>query len=273
MILAILLSSVSSYAHGLSYLEVVDELRETSSHVDGPNCWNGALVAAGVLKNKRFINPDEWLFHLEQSCREIDGPEPGAVGRLFHPEDGEVHGFIHLNEKMIFEKLGEDKQHGYQVVTYEEMLTQYGKTRSCRINSKDDPECFHKLVYYRCHTQAVLHPRLERAATLTEELIFSDETKWFHKVTCEDSTFLRHQEVTSSLNSELQDLLTDLKREESLSAFVSNPLHKAFLEGLAHQIYNVEVSLRNFRCRDRKLKNKAIKEVKKTTRSLRQLFQ
>jgi hypothetical protein len=261
------------------YLNFATTMDGTSSHVKGPNCWNGALVAVGVLRSKRFIRPEEWTGHLSNNCIELEGPKEGAVGRIFHVKDNletEIHGFIHLDETTIFAKHGERTEHGYMIMSYEEMLAQYGKDRSCRVNNDDSPECFHQIKYYQCDREASFHPRLKDVASLLDELIFSQETSWFHKVTCEDGNFLKRQELLNRITSELEGLFQELSNHsnhgDSLRLFLNNKIHESVLESFSHQIYNVEVSLRSFRCEDRKKRNQSVKAAKRAAKALRQLF-
>lgn len=255
------------------FLSVAEQLSGTSSHTSGPNCWNGALYAAGVLSTKRFIRPEEWLGHLKDHCNELDGPQVGAVGRIFHEKDGEVHGFIHLSDEMIFAKHGEDSLHGYQIMTYEEMLEQYGKTRNCRIANDNSPSCFHQIKYYDCNGQASFLKPLEVVAKAIEDLVFLKETKWYFKVTCEDDAFIKRVELLRNITSQLELLKREISQDEELkNQFVSEDINKYFLESISHQLYNIQVSLRNFRCKDRKLRNEAFNETKEALNALRQRF-
>ena len=267
--LTILFFSLTSFSYDMDFALEHDG---TSSHVDGPNCWNGALVAAGVLESKRFIGPEEWLIHLEKNCSPIEEAKPGAVGRVFHSKDGEVHGFIHLDQETIFAKHGEDLQHGYRIMSYQEMMDQYGKTRSCRMSGDESPECHHEVVYYDCSKKASFHPALKKVATSIEELVFSEETKWFFKVTCEDPVFLKREELFNNVRNELLGLKYELENSSLLEEFKSNPVHKYFLQSLTHQLYNLEVSLRSFRCKDRKKRNQAVKAAKRLARELLNTF-
>lgn len=256
-----------------NYLGVAFDLDGSSSHVSGPNCWNGALVAAGVLKSKRFIRPEEWLSHLEKQCVEIEEPIAGAVGRIFHKEEGEVHGFIHLDEKTIFAKHGEDSQHGYMIMSYEEMLNQYGRTRSCRIANDYSLECHHEIKYYHCQGESMFSTSLKNVAKKIEELVFSPKTEWFFKVNCTDSTFLERERLLEEISFELEDLQRTLESEQRKRDFIGSSLNEYLLESFSHQLYNVKVGLRSFRCKDRKKRNQAINSALKATKDLLKLFE
>lgn len=234
----------------------------TSSHIDGPNCWNGALVATGVMKHFRFIDPKEWLLSLKESCTETEVPREGSVGRLFHPKEGEVHGFVHLNENTVFQKLGEDKMHGYQIVSYKEMLNQYGKSRNCRIDNRSDPECFHILKYYNCHAKESIDPLQSSISENLERLLFSEETRYSFRVRCEGEEFQARENYLLNIKEALLKI--------SASSNTLNQLDQAFLSSLRHQLYNIRVSNRNFKCSDRRARDKLIREVTDLVGSLQE---
>ncbi len=267
MLKLVTIFSIFTFSVFADYQSVATSLNGSSSHVDGPNCWNGALYAVGVLKTKRFMHPDEWLLHLKNHCEEVESPLAGDVGRLYHPDDGEVHGFVHLNTENIFAKHGESLQHGYQIMSYAEMLKQYGKTRDCRIRGDDSPECHHLLKYYRCDSEESFPVEVTNINELLEELVFSAETKWRYKENCEGEIFKKREEVIDEITQEVKKWRSSVNNSDYNSS-----LTKALLESYSQQIYNVEVSQRNFRCVDRAKKKRAIKALRDEMRPLRDLF-
>lgn len=248
-----------------NYQEISLSLDKTSSHIDGPNCWNGALYAANVLKTKRFINPEEWLISLREHCQEVENPIAGDVGRLFHKTDGEVHGFIHLDESSIFAKHGESSQHGYQIMSYAEMLKQYGKTRSCRMSGSDDPSCIHELKYYRCHGQVNYPSEVLRINQLLEEFAFSIETKWRFKENCDGEIFQRRDQI-------LYEIADEIKKLRSSFSYEDKALMNALAESYSHQVYNMQISQSHFRCADRAKRKKSIDTLRDELSQLRELL-
>jgi hypothetical protein len=226
-------------------MSLIESLEGTSSHVNGPNCWNGALVVAGVLRHKRMLHPDEWLYHLEHSCVEVEVPEAGDVGRIFHHRDGEVHGFIYLNEDMIFAKHAEQSQYGFQTMSYLEMMNQYGRTRACKINRDDSPDCDHQVKYYRCSRAAELPQAIEDVNALFESLTFSQETRWRFKMDCEGDVHRNREELYTQIQETLRDADTTQ---------IDSDLLQALTLSYREQAYRLQVSDRNFRCRPRALR-------------------
>lgn len=236
--------------------EVVSKRDGTSSHISGPNCWNGALYGTGVVPTLRFMHPDEWLLHIQEHCAEVLVPEKGDLGRIFHSIDGEVHGFIHLDKETIFAKHGENSQHGYQVMSYEEMLDQYGRTRNCRMSNSTEPECFHQMKYYRC-TKAEGSYVYQKIALLLQKIAFDEKSKWTHKSNCKDGNFLQREIYLKEI-LELEDSF----RDEIQKGKLTPQFWSALFESFSTQIYNVQVSNRSFRCKPRKIKYQTVKEVR-----------
>lgn len=232
--------------------ELMDDWNGGSSHIDGPNCWNTALVLSGLKTGLRFTHPQEWLDNLNLHCQEVLVPKFGDVGRIYHSKDGEVHGFIHIDDQTIFAKHGESTLHGHQYMSYEKMLDQYGRTRQCRIDDDFSPECFHELKYYRCGSNS-----LSQAEILVDQIdqdleifLFSTETKWKYKSNCESENFQTRVEILERIKSKLI-----LFKERNYF------LDSAIYEALKRQFYNIRTSMRHFRCHDRTYRDRSIREV------------
>lgn len=228
-------------------------LEGTSSHVNGPNCWNGALYAAGVVDELRMFTPSEWLEALNTACYEVKTPRPGDIGRLFHPTEGEVHGFIHLDDETIFAKHGEQTQYGYQTMSYNEMLEDYGRTRRCRQSQDFSASCFHQIRYYACDRKIDLPNPWKRASELFEELTFSEQTQWKYRATCFDEPYEARLAIALQIKELLESTQVDL------------PLVR---ESFREQLYRVELSNRNFTCRPSSVR----RERDQVFRELRELL-
>jgi hypothetical protein len=212
------------------------------------------MVAAGVIESKRFMHASEWSYYLEKNCVEIEKPMAGAVGRLFIEGEVEVHGFIHLDDETIFAKHGEDQDHGYRVMSYEDMLTQYGRTRLCRTSNLREPHCYHSLQYYSCEKSQLFSAPLKRINAAFEQLSFSSETKLIHKDDCLSPSFKARQDQFDIIKEALLEISSSDDRDRVLENILS--------ASYRHQLYNIEVSGRNYRCKDRKLKYGKLKEIK-----------
>ncbi|MCR9203653.1 MAG: hypothetical protein NXH75_03685 [Halobacteriovoraceae bacterium] len=258
--LLILLGTTLAYScgetHARTLEEVISKRDQTSSHIDGPNCWNGALYGTGVVPTLRFMHPDEWLLHIEEHCSEISDPKKGDLGRIYHPQDGEVHGFIHLDKDTIFAKHGENSQHGYQVMSYEEMLDQYGRTRKCRMSNSFEPECIHQVKYYRC-SKSKKDFVYQEVSTYLQKIAFDEQTKWSFKSKCSDTNFLKREAYLNNIIN-----LEEAFKEEVLEGKITPQFWSALFESYSTQIYNIQVSNRSFRCKPRKIKYQTVKKVR-----------
>jgi len=247
-----LLTFILSLSYVLIASAQITQLNGTSSHISGPNCWNGALYISGLVSHKRQALPGEWLAMLKKNCVEVETPEAGDIGRLYHETDGEVHGFIHLNQDQIFAKHGEDAMHGYQIMSYDKMLDQYGRTRNCRMSNDTSPECFHKLKYYHCRPENFIQDDLFQLQEVMEELLFSSETKFsYDDRKCDGQTFQRRLH-------KMQEMKVILERMQGLSL---NSIEKFRLESIRYQLYPIEVSNRLFRCRPSSLHTEPIRAL------------
>lgn len=137
---------------------------ERCPKVDGPNCWNAALVATKILDSFRYTDSTEFTFWLNSPlCRELRTTEaliPGDVGSIsglqtFGPEDEALHshGFIYLNQETAFEKPGLSKTDGgLQFSSLQKIINTYKVKPECtRVKSNTYiKECKQQINYYRC---------------------------------------------------------------------------------------------------------------------------
>jgi len=248
---SILLASPNEFARKRS---LMDSLAGGSSHINGPNCWNTALYINGLTPGLRFTEPKEWLNKLKDHCEEVRVPQYGDIGRLFHLEDGEIHGFIHIDDTTVFAKHGENSRDGHQYMSYEEMLKQYGKSKECRMNNEDTYECFNIMKFYRCEPQESLQRKnviLNTFDLKLQELLFSSETDWRKSKTCTGTTFSKRVELIQEMKGLVEKMI-----ESGIE--ISAEVSKAYSE----QVYNIEVNTRLFKCSDRDLKYRDIKSLK-----------
>ena len=218
------------------------------------------MYGAGVIEHKRFMHPSEWHYYLQNNCVAIDHAKPGAVGRVFVENADEVHGFIHLDQGTIFAKHGEAQAHGYQVMSYEKMLYQYGRTRQCRSSNSTEPHCYHFLKYYLCEKPQVFSASLTKINKALEKLSFSVETKLIYKDNCDSASFTAREHYLDQIKAALIEIAYSKDRDLDLE--------QALLNSYTHQIYNLEVSNRNYRCKNKALKYKKVREVRDLLKSI-----
>lgn len=226
----------------------------TSSHINGPNCWNGALYVSNVVDSKRFMSPEEWAHTLQYNCKEVSAPRYGDIGRIQDYLGNEVHGFIYLDKESVFAKHGQATRDGYDFMSFEKMLFYYGRHRNCRMSNSHDDYCYNKITYYQCDRKVVVNHHVAVIGELFEELVFSPESKLKFKDKCASDSFVLREQV-------LSEILTELTVVKRISHFLKRS-DKLMLQSLVTQLSDVEVSNRNFRCTDRKRKKLVLRQVK-----------
>lgn len=236
-------------------LKLITGLDGKSSHIYGPNCFNGALFIAGLNHSKRFTSPAEWKHLLDKNCYEISSPFTGSVGRIYDENKNvEIHGYIYMSDLEVFAKHGQDKAHGYEIMSMKKMLDQYERTRECRMSNDFGSNCFHKIKYYNCK-KITEDNKLQKFEELLDELLFSQETKKSQGGDCSNISYIKREEIIKEMiNISENNLIIDDYKKES------------YLE----QLYHVAVSYRSaFRkCEDRKARDYNIKKLLKTIKRL-----
>ncbi|KYG60977.1 hypothetical protein AZI86_18870 [Bdellovibrio bacteriovorus] len=134
----------------------------------GPNCWNSALFASGVLAHFRFTSAKEFK-HLIDSplCLKVPAgqQQPGdiQVYRRTMPdisdEDREVHANVWLNDQLTFNKKTDFSTAAYEVTTHAIVNESYGQTadilrfdsveKSVAVQCQGDT-CRNSIEYRRC---------------------------------------------------------------------------------------------------------------------------
>jgi len=251
----------------LQSLFAFESLDNTSSHIDGANCWNGAMVASKVVRGKRFFHPEEWKIHLQRNCRKIKWPRYGSVGRITTIEGLEVHAFIHVDDKTIFAKHGEDSDHGYKIMSYQDMMIAYGKKRSCKIAKSNEAHCFHKTSYYDCFQEAKIDEHLIMLGELFEKVTFSSETKYHYKMECGGNVFKARESLL------LQALETLKKLASKSKLYRDRSLEKAMFLSFSEQLYNIQVSYRSFPCKGKEKRKARDANLKKVSSLLKRVLQ
>lgn len=127
--------------------------------VEGPNCWNLALVMKNILPALRYSSAEEMTFYARPPlCRQLSLKEERKAGDLvairsiFNDEVGETHGFIYISEDVVYSKNGSDEDSGpYELQSFKNMLELYQvpKKAECRENVID-LKCSSALSFFRC---------------------------------------------------------------------------------------------------------------------------
>ena len=103
--------------------------------ISGPNCWNRALVFAGILPTLSYSGPEQ-MSHWTNSplCtkrEEGETPMPGDVVAIRSNANSEVHGFTYLSDKLSFSKNGYSKYSPYKYQTTASVFDVYDVSDEC----------------------------------------------------------------------------------------------------------------------------------------------
>lgn len=146
----------------------IDGLRLTKA---GPNCWNGALLKAGLINSVRFVsNAEYWFWMNSPYCRQL-GPheekQRGDLGSLFWRGQGHYHSFVYIDGKWVFSKNSPETKYPYEVQRFEAMFPR--ETRQSLKDCRGDKAaeggeagngfrtgkvsknlCPYRVIYHRC---------------------------------------------------------------------------------------------------------------------------
>lgn len=146
--------------------------------VEGPNCWNLALVMSEILPSLRYSPPEEMVFYMAPPlCRQLGNQEPrragdvGAIRTVFADGTSEEHGFVYISEKLTYSKNGSTKYNPYALQDLESVYRTYGvpDRPECRRNEIDRASgCNRSVAFFRCQPiadylrEAPVPPPLQR---------------------------------------------------------------------------------------------------------------
>lgn len=128
--------------------------------MEGPNCWNLALVMSGILPALRFSYANEMTLYMQSPlCRSLKNGEvkiPGDIGaiRYIGPSGiQEVHGFIYISDDIAYSKNGMSAKKPYALETLDSVYKTYGvpDSQDCKQNKTFPGEkCPQAMSFFRC---------------------------------------------------------------------------------------------------------------------------
>ncbi len=95
----------------------------------GPNCYNSALVTAGILPHANYTSRVEMNFWMNSPlCREKDLSEEISPGDIIAIKDNGqfYHGMVHISENLIFSKNGNSTNGHYYFDTQKSLYSDKG---------------------------------------------------------------------------------------------------------------------------------------------------
>lgn len=162
---------------------LVKEKQGSCPAFDGPNCWNGALVATKMLPNLRYTSDTEMAFWMSSPlCKERAANEkalPGDIIAIREKNGDEVHGFIHLTENLSFSKNGYRKGAPYSLQSPENVYTVYRVKKECQgVNGKPAKGCSLWSNIFACESITEYlkkHPIQDKVALSTWEALETED--------------------------------------------------------------------------------------------------
>lgn len=154
----------------------------------GPNCWNAALTANGLLAAPRFTSPDEMTFWTASpACRALaadEEPRPGDVIAIREASGEEVHGFVYLTPELSFSKNYLTAAAPYALQPPEAVYAEFPVKESCR-RPGAGPACARRSDYFRCRRAAVpaapadpVYAAAEASAAAAEKALSELALRW-----------------------------------------------------------------------------------------------
>lgn len=141
------------------------KLLGTNPVVQGPNCWNLALVDIGITDHKRFSSANEFREAINYFCQVIPSSQRtrGDIGVIDYDEAYELHAFVVVDSKNALTKdFAADRPEeniSYRVEPISTVIAPYIQSPSsaqCKnANEEEQSPCRSRLQYYRCDRQKI----------------------------------------------------------------------------------------------------------------------
>lgn len=143
---------------GLAQRSQIQELDNLKLKTEGPNCWNAALMSAGLARSIRFVSKGEYWFWMQSKyCRalsEHDTLQSGDLGSLTWSGHGHYHSFVFDKKDKVFSKTSPSPKFPYRLQTFEEMFSSPNKAwvKNCLPlkPSGTNKGCAVGIAFHRC---------------------------------------------------------------------------------------------------------------------------
>jgi hypothetical protein len=134
----------------------VRRVHDTRARRWGPNCWNTALVSAGILSAPGFASPEEMSFWMASPlCRPLhaaEAPRPGDIAAIRDEKGAEVHGFVYVSDELAFSKNYLTAASPYALQSPADVFGEYPVPALCR-TSGGSAGCPAYIDLFRCSTR------------------------------------------------------------------------------------------------------------------------
>jgi hypothetical protein len=153
-------------------------------NLDGPNCFNLALVIAGVLPSLRYTTYSEMAyFYNSPLCKVLEKNEvkkPGDLGVIVsHPKGRVIHAFIRVSDTLVYSKNGLAKEFPYAMQFYEPMSKSYKEFQksNCRTSNEIDCETTEQTIRCKSMESYLAEPARMTSRSIAEAFIRLDHSE------------------------------------------------------------------------------------------------
>lgn len=126
------------------------------SKLNGPNCWNHSLVQAGLLTYRTHTTDNTMSFFMSSPlCRRLginESPQFGDIGAIRRRWGIEHHGFVYLNEDLVYTKNNSSIDSRYKLMGLKSMYIFFkidDEPSHC-LNNQMDKNCSYGVLFFRC---------------------------------------------------------------------------------------------------------------------------
>lgn len=212
--------------------------------ISGPNCWNQALIDAGLMKTHRFTSPGEFIYLLDRHCEVTRTPKTGSIGRILH-KGSEYHAFTWISEGKVHAKNSYGVLETPKVMSFEEMLQTYPVPSECINREPTNQICDTEIIYYDCHplkdNMVQLQAKLLKAEQILNDIIYNPDTQ--------NTPFFRGCNNTS-VEKRIDKLELFLNELRLIDPKILKPVDyvSSWIDSLVYQIEDIQISSLNTRC-------------------------
>lgn len=217
--LLILFSSLSSLAQEGSAqgLTLWGELLGTNPVIEGPNCWNLAVVDMGITSHKRFSSSQEFRESLNTFCKPISAQiiKQGDIGAITYDEAYELHAFVVIDtQRALTKDFGTDDPNeniSYRIENIKDTIAPYMK--SAETSHLQYYRCDRGQIYFANQALSTQFPQLAQALKQSEEAL----EKYHWNQTVKENILLSMQNLNQELEStDSKNLMTNLEIKKVL---------------------------------------------------------
>lgn len=151
-------SRVDLSRQGPSREDTIRRLLKTKIEAYGPNCWNAAMMTAGLTDSVHYVSGVEfWHWMNSPFCKTVPADETlryGDIGSIHGSNGDHFHSFMRVNDDVIFQKGSPAVEHKWEYVKTEKIVfpEYFNDVKRCKGNEgrQREAHCETSIVYHRC---------------------------------------------------------------------------------------------------------------------------